>query len=396
MEYKAKLRRNILLYYLSSFFSALIFIVPVWVSFERHFLNYTQMALLDAFAVGITLVFEIPTGALADLIGRKKTVLLGWGMRALGNMYIAFSTNAEMLIVGFVVTSIGNALISGADSALLYDSLKELGEEKRFSKVMSINGLLFQIGLAIATFVGGYLYKFWIGLPYFLYGLAELCTTALFLFSQEPFIRSTKFNLQSYFKQTRNGFREIFKNLHIRDLSIFYVLVGGITWSSQYFFIQTFASDLGFSEIEKSWIFAAIRIINGILLFRLVSIDKILTRKRTYYAFPLLMVIAFLPGMIANKFIGIMSIFIASFLSSARFTILGQYLNDEFDSKYRATAISSLSMLVNVGYVIIVLISSLFINTYTTKAAFTFLGILSLILVLPRGIKLVKRYHLDN
>jgi len=390
MEYKDKLRRNIYLYYLSNFFSALIFVVPIWVSFERHFISFAQMALLDAFAVGVTLILELPTGALADLIGRKKTVIIGWGMRAFGNMYIAFSVNPLMLIAGFTITSVGNALISGADSALLYDFLKELGEEKKYAKISSTNALLFQVGLAIATLTGGYLYHIWTGLPYLLYGLAELITTLIFILAQEPKIGFQKFNIKYYISQTKNGFREIFKSNYVRSLSIFYILVGGITWSSQYFFIQTFATDLGFNEIEKSWLFGVVRIINGLVLFRLLRFEKLVTKNRAFYIFPMLMIIAFLPGMFAGKFTGIIMIFIASFLSTARFIVLGQYVNDEYCSKNRATAISTLNMFVNIIYVIIVMGSSLIIDRYTSKGVNTFLGILSLLIVLPWGIKLAN------
>ncbi|HUV47172.1 MAG TPA: hypothetical protein VMW29_03495, partial [Candidatus Bathyarchaeia archaeon] len=73
MDYKKRLRRNISLAYINSFVIALIFIIPVWVAFERRVLTFTQMALVEVFAAGITTFLELPTGALADLIGRRKT-----------------------------------------------------------------------------------------------------------------------------------------------------------------------------------------------------------------------------------------------------------------------------------------------------------------------------------
>jgi len=44
MTYQQKLKRNLKLIYLANFFSALIFVIPIWVAFERRILTFTQMA----------------------------------------------------------------------------------------------------------------------------------------------------------------------------------------------------------------------------------------------------------------------------------------------------------------------------------------------------------------
>ena len=67
MTYNQKLKKNIKLSYFVSFFTSLIFIIPIWVAFERRLLNFTQIALLHALAYAFTAGMELPTGALADL-----------------------------------------------------------------------------------------------------------------------------------------------------------------------------------------------------------------------------------------------------------------------------------------------------------------------------------------
>ncbi len=392
-DYKLRLKRNISLFYLSSFFRGLIFIIPVWVAFERRFLNYEQMALLEAAGMAVTMFLELPTGALADLIGRRMTIVLGIFIRVAGGVMQAFSFNAFTLIFGFLFGSLGSTLISGTDEALVYDSLKEAGQEEKFQKVFGKNSLFFQSGIVIATLLGGYLYQFWIGLPYLAEAGAEAIALVMFFIMIEPRIDSLKFTLSSYIKQTKEGFLQLFQNPYIKRVSLFYILVGGITWSSQYFFNQPLATDLGFTEIEKSWLFSFIRFINAIVLFKLTNLNKFFSKKRAFLLFPILMIVSFLPGFWVGKMVGVFLLTGASFASTARFVILGQYTNEEFASRHRATAVSSLNLLVSLMFILIVVFSGRIMTLYSTKLIYTLLGLLSFILILPLGLSLAKNHH---
>jgi len=394
MIYKQRLKKNINLYYISSFFSGLIFIIPIWVVFERRFLNYAQMAFLESAGMAITMTLELPTGALADLIGRRLTIILGIAFRIFGHLIQAFSFNAPMLIIGFLTVSIGSALISGADEALIFDSLKERNKEKKYQKIVGKANLFFQNGIVIATLLGGYLYQYWIGLPYLTEAVAEAVAIITFLMMIEPRIDTVKFTLFSYIKQTKEGLKELFKNKYIQKVSTFYILVGGITWSSQYFFNQPLATDLGFSEIEKSWLFSIIRLVNSIILFRITNFKKIISKKKAFLFFPLLMIISFMPGFWSTKFLGIFLLAGTTLASSARFVILGQYTNEQFSSKHRATAVSTLNLLVSLIFILLVTFSGRLMELYTTGFIYTLLGIISIIIILPLGIDLAKNHHL--
>lgn len=390
--YQNQLKKNIFRYYLASFLSGLIFIIPIWVAFERQFISYSQMALLEAVGAFFLLVMELPTGALADLIGRRITVSLGWVFKAAGALIQAFAFNALSLFTGFIVAAIGDAIVSGSDKALIYDSLKDLDKENEFKKVESKHSLIFQIAIVIGTLVGGYLYQAWTGLPYFIYGLVQLAAGIVYWQMTEPKIDSEKFSLNSYLNQTKQGFREIIKSDYIKRLSAFYVLVAGITWSTQFFFNQPFAVATGFNEIEMSWLFAVIRLVNSLVLFRLTNIEKLLTKKRAFIGFPVLMILVYLPGFWANKWLAIPLLAGATFASSARFAILGQYTNDEFSSKNRATALSTLNMMVSVIYIVVVFSLGKVMELQSPQLVYSILGAASILVVLPLGLSLVKNH----
>ena len=396
MDYKKRLRRNISLAYVNSFVIALIFIIPVWVAFERRVLTFTQMALVEVFAAGITTFLELPTGALADLIGRRKTIMVGWFIRALGNIYLAFASNSLMFFTGFGVCAVGTALISGSDIALIFDSLKELNKEDHYSNFNARSSLIHRAGLALSTFLGGYLYHLWVGLPYVMMGVFEFVAIIFAFLMIEPKIDTEKFTLKSYVKQTKDGFKELFKSSYMRKLTVYYTLVGGITWCCLYYFNQPFAKDLGFSEVGQSWLFGILTLINALLILAVVETKKLLTRNRVYLAFPIIMSLAFLPGYFATKSLAPLLLLGVMFAGSARFAILDKYANKEFLSKYRATAVSSLNMLVSIFYMVVVGVSGKIQDLYSTKLIFSLLGILTLFLVFPSSLSLVREYKKYN
>ena len=75
---------------------------------------------------------------------------------------------------------------------------------------------------------------------------------------------------------------------------------------------------------------------------------------------------------------------------TGRWIILTRYTNEMFDSKYRATAISALSMIVGIIYVAITSLSGPIIAAYGVRTIYTMLGILTLVTVLPLSVVLVR------
>lgn len=102
------------------------------------------------------------------------------------------------------------------------------------------------------------------------------------------------------------------------------------------------------------------------------------------------MIIAFLPGIFAGKLSGSLMILLATFIGTARFTILDRYTNAEFESRHRATALSTLSMFVSLIYIALMLLSGPLLQHFNSKFMFSFLGGLTILFALPIGIKLYR------
>lgn len=385
-----KENRNIKLLHLANLITGFAFIIPIWVSFERQYLTFAQMAFIEMIMYTAGILLELPTGAFADLIGKKRTTALGWIISGIGNGVVAFAQSGTLIGIGFAITGIGGALISGANTALIYDTMKDLGKEKEYPKIASSLGLEYQISLIIATLCGGYLYQFWKGLPFFMYAFTMIIGGVIYILVKEPKTDSQVFTLKKYVRQNIDGLKQLTKNAYIKYFSVFYILIGGITWSNMVFFNQPFATEIGYNEIGKSWLFSLLRLFNAVVLFKLLHAEKIITKKRAFLIFPLVILISSLLSFTQNQIIGTFALLLLMILSTSRFIILESFINEEFPSSHRSTALSSLNMFVSILYIAIVLIGGKFMDhTRTGLVIFSF-GLFAFFLLLPLTFKLLS------
>ena len=386
--------KNIKLHYISQFFHGLIFHMPVWVAYELQFITLPQLALIEAIMQGSQLLSELPTGAVADLLGKRASVLIGRIISIFGLMIYANATNFGAFVIYAVVSGIGDSFISGALDALIYDSLKQDGKSDLYPRVASKASLIFQLSFAFAILTGGILSMWGFKTAIYATIFATIIACIANLWYREPAIDTEKFTIALYMKQFQLGFHELFRSPYIRDISLFYIGVGGITWSAMMIFNTSLLTTIGYTAFQIGIIVAGIRLLNSSVLFGALHLNTIITKRRAYLFFPILMLLCYLPGVLLTKELAVLAVAGSIFASSARWVILGSYVNEQYDSKNRATALSTLSMFVSLAVVGFAVLSSPIMQFFGgVRAMFTLLGICSLLLVFPLGIRIRMKYH---
>jgi hypothetical protein len=287
---------------------------------------------------------------------------------------------------------VAESLLSGSLEALVFDSLKQEGREAEFSKVLAKNGVSFQLALATATFFGGYMYSLHWLLPYVACALLNAIAAGLAFFFIEPRIDTQKFTLANYVLQMKEGAIHAFATKKVAMMSLFYVFVSAITWSNNLYFFDFMLVDLQFSDTQRSIIGGSIRLLNISILASLLHNEHIFTRQRSMLFFPIMMILCFLPGIFFHGWWSLPFIAGAVMAGSARWIVLTRYTNELFESKYRATAVSVLSMLVGVLYVLITMSSGPLIEYFgSIKVLYTLLGIATIFTVLPLSFVVAKK-----
>lgn len=384
--------RNIKVFYWAELGRSLVFIIPVWIAIFHARIGVEGMSLYLAVTFVTQLLLELPTGALADLIGRKKTVVLAYIIDGLQYIALAFASTLPHFLFLALLSGLAEALRSGSLEAIVYDSLKQDRREDEYKKVMSAQGIRFQIGLMVSTALGGFMGSYWEALPFVATGILLFLSAGISLYLVEPVIDSEKFGLRNYLRQIKWGVIEAFKTKSHRDISLYYIAVGGISWMCATYFNDAMLIDLGFAASERGVIAAGLRLVNILLLYKVLTNEKMFNFRRTILFFPILMSMALLPGWWLSGVWGIPFVGMAMMSSTARWILLGKYTNAAYSSKYRATAISTLSMAIGLIYSIGVMGAGWVMARYgDTRLIYSLLGILSVLTVPYLGWRLVRK-----
>ncbi len=137
----------------------LFMILPVLPLYVAHFEEATPF--LIGLAIGIygltQATFQIPLGLLSDRFGRKKIIIGGLLLFALGSVVAALSDNIYSIIIGRAIQGMG--AIAAATMALAAD----LTEENNRAKVMAAIGMTIGVAFALAMVIGPLLNE-WYGL----------------------------------------------------------------------------------------------------------------------------------------------------------------------------------------------------------------------------------------
>lgn len=104
----------------------------------------------------ISIIFEIPSGVLADVFGRKKMLIVSTIMRMIANSIMIFSCNLFTVCLSIAFQALAYNFSSGSGDALAYDSLKTVHQEKRFEKYESNQLIIYRLFNGISTLCAGF------------------------------------------------------------------------------------------------------------------------------------------------------------------------------------------------------------------------------------------------
>ena len=131
----------------------------VWVLYYLLFTDFAGIGLLEALTIVTALVMEVPSGMLADSIGRRKTLVIAFALSAAAYLILASSRHVWDLALGILVFTLGRAMISGAFEALVSDSIPHEHLEQGFERAIANRYAVRLAVLAVTCAVGGYLYE---------------------------------------------------------------------------------------------------------------------------------------------------------------------------------------------------------------------------------------------
>src|SRR3989344_3280687 len=91
-------------------------------------------------------LFEIPSGYVSDRIGHKTALIFARISLLLSSLFFLVGTEIYVFLIGSALLNIGMAFHSGTGAAFMHETLRALGREKEYSKIL---GRISAIGFAV-------------------------------------------------------------------------------------------------------------------------------------------------------------------------------------------------------------------------------------------------------
>ena len=146
------------------FYSARFYYPVLTVLFLDYGLTLEQFGILNL-AWALTIVFaEVPSGALADIVGRKRLVVVASALMVVEMLLLVLVPMGASALLFWVFlanricSGLSEAAASGADEALVYDSLKQLGRESEWAQLLEKTTRVVAIGFFTTMILGAFAY----------------------------------------------------------------------------------------------------------------------------------------------------------------------------------------------------------------------------------------------
>jgi MFS family permease len=335
-----------------------LFHIAIMVLFyQQRGLSFSQIMILQSLYYFAKVLSEVPTGALADRFGRKKSLVIGSFCHSSAYLLIFLSHSFILFNLGEIIAGISMSFAYGADSALAYDTLRSLGREKEYQSIEGNAHSMRLLSFAIFAPIGGLLATVNLALPYLASSIIIFFSGLLALTFVEPQKESSMVG-SSTFKVRKKYYHEIGRSLKLM------LDEKRILWLVLFFSLVFLATRLGFwtyqPYMEKvgvplslfGVVFTFFSLFGALVSKYADRIEKTLKENLILLTMPFLVIVSFV---LMSRFLFLWSIGFILLQQVSMATdepILKNYLNRYTPSDIRATMLSVQNMAGNLVFAV--------------------------------------------
>ncbi len=325
------------------FFGALA--VPYFIDWLK--VDYTRLFLLQAWFLFWVFTLEIPTGIVADKFGRRFSVALGCLLFGADMLFYGLDAGYALLFVGEFLGAVGMTLMSGAEEALLYDTLVALGEQDRARHYFSRAGAAGTLGLALAFTVGPIVggrrgHPELLPVPFLMTaGSAVLAAIAYASMKEPERARPT----EGFLRMGVKGLQTLLTYRELRGYVLNAVTISSVTFFV-FWFYQPVVQRAGVPLVYVGALAAGFNLFATLLLANSSRLERLFGVRR------LLLLTAVAPAVLfavlawtRSLWLVVPALFLLVACKLVRVPVLTDLINRHIASENRATVISSVSLL---------------------------------------------------
>lgn len=386
----AHLQRNLRLLYLFQVLKSLQLFGALAVSFylERAGLDYTRMFVLEgAFALFMVLL-EVPTGTIADRCGRKWSLVAGAVCSGAAFIMFGLVRAYPLFFAANFLCAVGATCISGADQALLYDSLLAAGRaddgRRILARYQAIGSGALVVGFPLGSLLAGS--GLWprptaLALAFVASGVVYLAAALPALLMHEPARAQT---LQHPLREGIEGVRLLLVPGELRRLAFDYATISA-TGFFMFWFYQSLAREAALPLASHGALGAALNLVGMGLLLQAGKLEARFGLSRVLLATALMPGIFYLGLAVARPpAFALTAAMVIVGTKLMRAPLLSDLINQRAESRLRATVLSGISMLERAVVFVLYPLVGLAAD-HSLSLAFAGLGVVALIFALGLG-----------
>jgi MFS family permease len=172
--------RTFAVFRLYQLFNGILFSGPIWAVFLlSRGLSLTQFGIVEAVLHVGMLIAQVPTGALADALGRRRLLVAAGFFTAAAELGYVYAPGFALICLAGGVHGVAFALRTGADEAYLFDSLAHDDAQAQFPRMLGGLWAVFQFAGAISFVAGGLIATYSQPLAFWLTASCALTASAI-------------------------------------------------------------------------------------------------------------------------------------------------------------------------------------------------------------------------
>ena len=360
-----------------------LYLVNVLSNAQFHLVVYTLFLLSNGFSTRqffliesayalISLLMEIPTGVFSDKKSRKWSLVIASVIGIPVVPVIILSDSFVLVLTAMSIGGLSTALVSGTDTAILYDTLQALKREGDFKRTAGKMAWHASLAMAFSGVVGGLVaqvdmaYAWW---AYF--GAGLLALFAKLTLQEPPFFKETQ-KEESYLQHLGQSLR-----LSLSGDAGYFVLYAAIIWlffSIGFWLWQPYLKLTAVPVSAFGFIYAALNLVGGYVSKQAHRVEARIGMRNSLLLIPLLLATAFV---LESQFVfalGFLFIFIHSAASGCFSPLLGDYINRRIPSSKRATVLSIKNMVNSILFMAISPLVGYVVDLYSLPTALLLMG----------------------
>jgi MFS family permease len=332
--------------------------VPFFMLFMRsRGITFTEIGIALAWYYFLFLILELPSGAIADRIGRKATLVISGLFKITGLIVSIYSFNITWFLVAESCYAFSRSFSSGADSAFLYESLAYLKNEKLYNKYEGRANAYRGFALTFGSMVGGLMAINSLESVYIFAAIMAAVATVVALFMNETGTRQTGQTVAHYVSHLKLSLKEVGTNKKMMWIigysSLIFISLRAATISLQ----QPLLIHYNFSNGSFGFFDAIVAFTAAIFALLAHPIEKKLGIKGITFAMPFLSLLIFLfVGITASwSLSAALLIFLIIAINWGLYEpVFRDYLNIQIkDTQKRATILSVESLVSRVAFALV-------------------------------------------